>query len=115
MKRNVLCLGLFFFPLLFILYNATSEPLSDTIITDSSSPEANEIFSIETPEDLESILVDGYPMPWVVEILEDETIPEEDKYWLDCRIRSIIAQNLHTFFNRAGEYLNISRYSDALQ
>jgi len=47
-------------------------------------------------------LTDGYPMPWLKEILNDESIPEEDRYWLDCRVRAAIAQDLHLFFDRAG-------------
>lgn len=107
MKRIILNPGTSTFLLLFFTCNAVGEQILYTTITGSSSPEAHEIFSIETFEDLESILIGGYPIPWVAEILEDNTIPEEDRYWLDCRIRAIIAQNLHTFFNREGEPIQV--------
>jgi len=46
-------------------------------------------------------------MPWLAEILEDETIPEEDRYWLDCRVRAVIAQDLHLFYDREGNPVHI--------
>lgn len=61
-----------------------------------------ELFRAETVQDLETAMTEGYPMPWLEEILSDETIPEEDRYWLDCRMRSIIAQDLHVFFDGDG-------------
>ncbi|MCK5787225.1 MAG: hypothetical protein KAH54_11805, partial [Candidatus Sabulitectum sp.] len=60
------------------------------------------LFRAVTIEDLEASITDGYPMPWLAEILEDETIPWEDRYWLDCRMRSIFAQDLHLFFGTNG-------------
>jgi hypothetical protein len=69
--------------------------------------EVIELFRAETPEDLEAALVDGYPMPWLAEILADTTIPEEDRYWLDCRMRAVIAQDLHLFFDRDGNPVSI--------
>ena len=66
-----------------------------------------ELFRAETTEDLETATINGYPMPWLEEILSDETIPEEDRYWLDCRIRSVIAQELHLFFDREGNPFHI--------
>ncbi|MBD3276797.1 MAG: hypothetical protein GF388_00705 [Candidatus Aegiribacteria sp.] len=68
----------------------------------SGSIEVVEVFWAETPEELEASLTDGYPMPWLEEILNDESIPEEDRYWLDCRVRAVIAQDLHLFFNEEG-------------
>ena len=65
----------------------------------ASNIEVVEIFRVETSEELEASLTDGYPMPWLEEILSDESIPEEDRYWLDCRVRAVIAQDLHLFFN----------------
>jgi hypothetical protein len=41
-------------------------------------------------------------MPWLAEILADTTIPEEDRYWLDCRMRAVIAHERCTFFGRDG-------------
>jgi len=64
--------------------------------------EVVEVFTAENDEALEAALADGYPPPWLAEILEDESIPEEDRYWLDCRVRAVIAQDLHTFFDREG-------------
>ncbi|MBD3277973.1 MAG: hypothetical protein GF388_06725, partial [Candidatus Aegiribacteria sp.] len=74
---------------------------------DESSLEAVEVFWAETPEELEALLVDGYPMPWLEELLNDESIPEEDRYWLDCRMRAAIARDLHTFFDRDGNPVHI--------
>ncbi len=68
----------------------------------ASNIEVVEIFRAETTEELEAALADGYPMPWLAEILNDESIPEEDRYWLDCRVRAEIAQDLHLFFNEDG-------------
>ena len=68
----------------------------------ASNIEVVEIFRAETTEELEAALADGYPMPWLAEILNDESIPEEDRYWLDCRVRAEIAQDLHLFFNENG-------------
>ena len=62
-----------------------------------------ELFRAETAEELRSALADGYPMPWLAEILADTTIPEEDRYWLDCRMRAVIAQDLHMFFDGDGK------------
>jgi len=62
-----------------------------------------ELFRAETIEDLETAMTDGYPMPWLEEILKDESIPWEDRYWLDRRVRAAIAQNTHTFFSATGE------------
>ena len=68
----------------------------------ASNIEVVEIFRAETTEELEAALTDGYPMPWLEEILSDENIPEEDRYWLDCRVRAVIAQDLHLFFDEEG-------------
>lgn len=64
--------------------------------------EVIELLRAETAHDLEATLSNGYPMPWLAEILADETIPEEDRYWIDCRMRAAIAQDLHLFFDRNG-------------
>ncbi|MCD4701448.1 MAG: hypothetical protein K8S24_06280 [Candidatus Aegiribacteria sp.] len=68
----------------------------------ASNIEVVEIFRAETTEELEASLTDGYPMPWLEEILNDESIPEEDRYWLDCRVRAVIAQDLHLFYDEEG-------------
>ena len=73
----------------------------------SSEVEVVELFHAETPEELEAALTDGYPMPWLEEILSDETIPEEDRYWLDCRVRAVIAQDLHLFYGRDGNSIHV--------
>jgi len=78
-----------------------------TAQTETSSLGVEEVFSVETSEDLEASLTDGYPMPWLAEILEDETIPEEDRYWLDCRVRALIAQEFHLFFDTNGNRIEI--------
>ena len=69
--------------------------------------EVVEIFCAENSEELEAALTDGYPMPWLEEILNDESIPEEDRYWLDCRVRAVIAQDLHLFFDEEGNSVRI--------
>jgi hypothetical protein len=69
--------------------------------------QVTELFRAETPEDLEVALVDGYPMPWLAEVLADSTIPEEDRYWLDCRMRVAIAQELHLFFDLEGNRVEV--------
>lgn len=71
--------------------------------TQGSNIQVIELFRAETPEDLRSALADGYPMPWLAQILADTTIPEEDRYWLDCRMRAAIAQDLHLFYDRDGK------------
>ncbi len=81
--------------------------IAATAQTETSSLRVEEVFSVESPEELESALADGYPMPWLAEILEDETIPEEDRYWLDCRVRAVIARELHLFYNRDGEPVHV--------
>ena len=73
----------------------------------ASDIEVIELLRVETPEELEAQLADGYPMPWLEDILNDESIPEEDRYWLDCRIRAAIAQDLHLFFDREGNPVHV--------
>jgi hypothetical protein len=69
--------------------------------------QVTELFRAETPAELEAALVDGYPMPWLAEVLADSTIPEDDRYWLDCRMRAVIAQDLHLFFDEEGNEVRI--------
>jgi hypothetical protein len=76
-------------------------------LTDYDDFEVTELFRAETIEDLEASLTDGYPMPWLERVLKDESIPWEDRYWLDCRVRAAIAQNTHTFFNPMGSPVHI--------
>ena len=85
--------------LMFITVAITA---ADNTDSGSSSLEIVEIFRAETPEELEAALTDGYPMPWLEEILNDESIPEEDRYWLDCRVRAAIARDLSLFYDRDG-------------
>lgn len=58
-----------------------------------------ELFRAITIEELEISLADEYPYQWLEEILKNNTIPWEDRYWLDRRIRAAIAQNLHVFYD----------------
>ena len=76
-------------------------------LTEYDEFEVVELLNAMTPEDLEAALSEGYPMPWLDEILKDESIPWEDRYWLDCRIRAAIAQDLHIFFNREGNPIHL--------
>ncbi|MCK5035837.1 MAG: hypothetical protein KAS73_08095 [Candidatus Sabulitectum sp.] len=81
--------------------------LPTTPLTDYDDFEVTELFRAVTIEDLEASITIGYPMPWLEEILKDETIPWEDRYWLDCRMRAAIAQNTNTFFNPAGSPVHV--------
>ncbi len=65
------------------------------------------VFTSNTTDDLRSTVTDGYPTEEIRTYLEDESIPYEDRYWLDCQIRSRIAQLLHTFYNADGEPVRI--------
>jgi len=67
--------------------------------TDYENFEVVELFRAETIEELEASLTDGYPFAWLEETLKDESIPWEDRYWLDCRMRAAISQNLHVFYD----------------
>lgn len=60
-----------------------------------------------SPEELEALLAGGYPTPEIRAALEDASIPEEDRYWLDCRMRSLIAQMLHRFYDREGNVIEV--------
>jgi len=69
--------------------------------------EVIELFRAENTDELEAAFADGYPPAWLEEVLSDTTIPEEDRYWLDCRVRAVIAQNLNLFFDRSGEPVHV--------
>ncbi|MBD3278873.1 MAG: hypothetical protein GF388_11290, partial [Candidatus Aegiribacteria sp.] len=68
-------------------------------LTDYDEFEVVELFRAETIDELEASLTDGYPYPWLEETLRDESIPWEDRYWLDRRTRAAISQNLHVFYD----------------
>ena len=89
--------------ILVLMFVAAAIMAEDNIDSGSSGIEIVEVFRAETTEELEAALTDGYPMPWLEDILSDESIPEEDRYWLDCRVRAEIAQDLQLFFNEDGE------------
>jgi hypothetical protein len=65
------------------------------------------LLSVSTLEDLETFLENGYPTPELKRIFNDESIPEEDRYWLDCRMRSAIAQLLHRFYDEDGDIIEV--------
>ncbi|MCD4776338.1 MAG: hypothetical protein K8S15_09855, partial [Candidatus Aegiribacteria sp.] len=67
-----------------------------------------ELFRAETIEELEASLMDGYPFAWLEETLKDESIPWEDRYWLDRRVRAAISQNLHVFYDTENNPVHIS-------
>jgi len=69
--------------------------------------QVTELFRAESMDNLEFAIQEGYPMPWLEEILNNESIPEEDRYWLDCRVRSFIAVELNTFFDAEGNSVEI--------
>ncbi len=77
----------------------------------TSSLTVEEVFSVDTPEEMEAALADGYPMPWLEELLNDQSIPEEDRYWLDCRVRAVIARDMHLFYDREGIPVTIEAHS----
>jgi len=74
--------------------------------TDAFSTEAEiseyTIMAVESPDELIGLLSAGYPPEPLRAILEDESIPEEDRYWLDCRMRGFIAENLYRFYREDG-------------
>ncbi len=76
-------------------------------LTDYDEFEVVELFRAETIEELEVSLTDGYPYPWLEETLKDESIPWEDRYWLDRRVRAAISQNLHVFYDTEGNPIHI--------
>ncbi len=99
------------------MHSLAEQAWEDEYIPDSGIPaiplteyenfEVTELFRAVTIEELEAAITDGYPMPWLEETLKDESIPWEDRYWLDRRVRAAIAQNTHTFFNPAGNPVHI--------
>ncbi|NOQ22440.1 MAG: hypothetical protein GQ565_07305 [Candidatus Aegiribacteria sp.] len=93
--------------IIVLMFVAAAITAADNIDSGSSDLEIVEVFRAETPEELEAALTDGYPMPWLEEILSDESIPEEDRYWLDCRVRAAIARDLSLFFDRDGNPVHI--------
>jgi len=76
-------------------------------LTDYDEFEVVELFRAETIEQLEFSITDGYPFAWLEETLRDETIPWEDRYWLDRRVRAAISQNLHAFFDTEGNTVHL--------
>jgi hypothetical protein len=90
-----------------ILHGEADQPQQDQPAEADMDVEVVEVFTAENAEALEAALADGYPPPWLAEILEDETIPEEDRYWLDCRIRAHIARHLHRFYDREGNPVEV--------
>lgn len=74
--------------------------------------DVSELFRAMTIEELEASLTYGYPYQWLEEILKDETIPWEDRYWLDRRIRAAISQNLHVFYDVENDPIYV--YADAI-
>jgi hypothetical protein len=65
------------------------------------------ILAADSAEELEALLAGGYPTPGIRAVLEDESIPLEDRYWLDCRIRSAVAQILHRFYDKSGNAVEL--------
>ena len=76
-------------------------------LTDYDEFEVTELFRAVTIEELEASLTDGYPYPWLEETLRDESIPWEDRYWLDRRMRAAISQNLHVFYDTENNPVHI--------
>ena len=76
-------------------------------LTDYDNFEVTELFRAETIEELEASSTDCYPFPWLEETLRDESVPWEDRYWLDCRVRAAIVQNTHTFYDTENNPVHI--------
>jgi WD40 repeat protein len=86
--------------------------LSLLLVTISAQLENSDIqlvqlWDIRTPENLLAEIASGYPKAWLAEILADTTLPEIDRNWLDCRMRVVIARDLHLFFDRDGNRVYI--------
>ncbi|PIE52110.1 hypothetical protein CSA37_08325, partial [Candidatus Fermentibacteria bacterium] len=41
------------------------------------------LVSVNSSDELEDLLSNGYPTPELQAVLENESIPQEDRYWLD--------------------------------
>ncbi|PIE52252.1 hypothetical protein CSA37_07795 [Candidatus Fermentibacteria bacterium] len=65
------------------------------------------LVSVNSSDELEDLLSNGYPTPELQAVLENESIPQKDRYWLDCRMRSAIAQLLHRFYDEQGNPVEI--------
>lgn len=76
-------------------------------LTEYEDFEVVELFRAETIDELEASLADGYPYPWLEETLRDESIPWEDRYWLDRRVRAAISQNLHVFYDTGNNPVHV--------
>jgi len=93
------------------LSEITEGPILDGFIyeppTGSTQLDCFALLTVSNASDLDAFLSNGYPTPEISMLLEDESIPEEDRYWLDCRLRSSIAQILHRFYDRNGNVIEI--------
>ncbi len=76
-------------------------------LNEFSEFEVIELFRAQTSAELEAAVSEGYPMSWLEETLRDESIPWEDRYWLDRRMRAAIAQNTHIFFRPEGTAVRV--------
>lgn len=76
-------------------------------LTEYEEYEVVELLRAETIEELEAALPETYPMPWLEETLQDTSIPWEDRYWLDRRVRAAISQNLHVFYDTEGNPVHV--------
>lgn len=76
-------------------------------LSDYDDFEVVELFRAETIEELEASLEDGYPYAWLEETLKDTSVPLEDRYWLDRRVRAAISQNLHVFYDTENNPVHI--------
>jgi hypothetical protein len=84
------------------------ESTDETVpLTEYEDFEVVELFRAETIDELEASLADGYPYPWLEETLMDESIPWEDRYWLDRRVRAAISQNLHVFYDTGNNPVHV--------
>lgn len=77
-------------------------------LNEFSEFEVIELFRAQTSGELEAAVSEGYPMSWLEETLRDESIPWEDRYWLDRRMRAAIAQNTHIFFRPEGTAVRVA-------
>lgn len=61
------------------------------------------VIEVNGCEEFAVLAEEGYSSFCVGELLADESIPQEDRYWLDCRVRSAIAQVAHIVYTDTGD------------
>ena len=65
------------------------------------------ILTIAGVEEFNGMAAQGYSAFGIEFYLEDESIPLEDRHWLNCRLRSAIAQMTHIVYTDEGTAINL--------